>query len=109
MQIKKYIYFFSYDDTERELSNLESRCIFDVEEKNKLIFSDKEIDPSSSAFIKNRIDVTSFSDDYDTLICKIKKEKLSLDGFKVEYLVYYGDTTEYSLRLDKLRDVGYSI
>lgn len=109
MQIKKYIYSFSYDNTERELSNLESRCIFDVEEKNKLIFSDKEIDPSSSAFIKNRIDVISFSEDYTTLINKITKEGISIDGFKVEYLVFQGDTTGYSDRLDKLRDIGFSI
>lgn len=109
MQIKKYIYSFSYDNTERELSNLESRCIFDVEEKNKLIFSDIEVDPSSSAFIKNRLDVISFSEDYATLINEITKESISIDGFKVEYLVFQGDVTEYSERLEKLRDVGFSI
>ncbi|WP_103919409.1 TRM11 family SAM-dependent methyltransferase, partial [Candidatus Venteria ishoeyi] len=31
------------------------------------------------------------------------------EGFKVEYFVFDGDTSEYAERLKKLRDIGYSI
>ncbi|MFT6337749.1 MAG: tRNA (guanine10-N2)-dimethyltransferase [Saprospiraceae bacterium] len=109
MQINKHIYSFTYDNTESELCKLESRYIFNKEEKNRLIFSDIKVAPSSSAFIKNRLDLISFSEDYATLINEIKKEGICIDGFKVEYLVFDGDTTDYSARLQKLRDVGYSI
>lgn len=109
MQTKKYIYSFNYDTTEKDLCRLESRYLFDVEEENKLVFSDMKIEPSVSAFIKRRLDVISFSDDYETLIRNIKKENICIDGFKVEYLVFHGDTTEYSTRLRKLKDVGFSI
>ena len=109
MQIIKYIYSFSYDNPESELCKLESKYIFNKEEKNKLLFSDIKVEPSSSAFIKNRLDIISFSEDYATLINEIKKESICIEGFKVEYLVFDGDTTEYSERLKKLKDIGWSI
>jgi len=109
MQVNKYIYAFNYENIEKELCKLESRYLFNKEEKNKLLFSDKKVEPSSSAFIKKRLDIISFSKDYSTLINEIKKENIYGVGFKVEYLVFEGDTTEYVDRLEKLRDIGYSI
>lgn len=109
MEIKKYIYSFTYDNTESELCKLESKYIFNEEEKNKLLFSDIKAEPSSSAFIKNRLCIISFSEDYATLISKIEKESICIEGFKVEYLVFDGDTTKYAERLGKLKDIGYRI
>lgn len=109
MQIKNYIYTFCYNTTESDICKLESRCIFNKEEKNKLLFSDKKIDPSSSPFIKNRLGVISFSEDYAVLINKIREENICIEGFKVEYLVFDGDTTAYAERLKKLTDIGYTI
>jgi len=109
MQINKHLYSFIYDNAESNLCKLESRHIFNKEEKNKLLFSDIKAEPSSSAFIKNRLDIISFSEDYATLIDKVKKEDICVEGFKVEYLVFDGDTTEYAKRLEKLKDIGYSI
>ena len=109
MQTNNYIYAFIYDNTESELCKLESRCLFNKEEKNKLLFSDVKVEPSSSAFIRKRLDVKLVSEDYASLISQIKNEKLCVEGFKVEYLVLHGDTTAYASRLEKLRDIGYSI
>ena len=102
MPKSNYIYVLNCDDTERDLCKLESRYIFNKEEKNKLLFSDIKVDPSSSAFIKSRLD-------YSTLINQIKKEDIRVEGFKVEYLVFEGDTIGYADRLNKLRDIGFSI
>ena len=109
MPINKYIYSFSYENTESELCKLESRYIFNKEEKNRLLFSDLIVEPSDSAFIKSRLDIISFSKDYARLINKIKKENICIEGFKVEYLVFDGDITEYRERLKKLKDIGWSI
>lgn len=109
MQINNYIYSFSYDKTESELCKLESRYLFNKEEKNKQLFSDVKVEPSSSPFIKKRLDVTLSSDDYSTLINQIKNENICVEGFKAEYLVLAGDTTAYANRLEKLKDIGYSI
>ena len=93
MPTTKYLYSFNYHKTESELCKLESRYIFDKEDENKLLFSDVKVEPSSSAFIKNRLDIISFSKDYATLINDIKKENIRIEGFKVEYMVFDGDTT----------------
>ena len=109
MNTKKYIYSFTCDNTERELCTLESRYIFKYEEKDKILVSDLEIDPSCSAYIKNRLDIISRSDDYTALINQIKSKSICIDDFKVEYIVFNGDETEYSERLEKLRDIGCRI
>jgi tRNA (guanine10-N2)-dimethyltransferase len=109
MKTSKYLYSLGYDDSESELCKLESTSIFNEVEKNKLIFSDIKIKPSSSAFIKSRIDIISYSQDYLSLIDNIKSERICTEGFKVEYIVFDGDTTVYPERLQKLRDIGYSI
>ncbi len=109
MQTDKYLYSFGYDKTESELSKLESKYLFDKKEKYNHIFSNIEIEPSSSAFIKKRLDIISTSKDYETLISQIKEVKICNESFKVEYVVFDGDTTKYSERLQKLRDIGYSI
>ena len=106
MQKYNYIYSFNYDNNESDLCKLESRHIFNKEEKNKLLFSDVKIDPSSSAFIKKRLRIISFSEDYSSLLNEIKKENICIEGFKAEYIVLDGDTTEYKERLRKLKDIS---
>jgi hypothetical protein len=66
--MNKYIYSFNYENTERDLCMLESVSIFDKEVRSKLLFSDREIEPSTSTFIKSRLAVISFSTDYTALI-----------------------------------------
>jgi len=91
------------------LCKLESKCIFNKQEEHKQLFSNVKIEPSRSAFIKRRLDVISFSTDYDILIDQIKRENIQTDGFKVEYLILEGDITRNTERLAKLKDVGFCI
>lgn len=109
MHIKKHLYCFVYDNHENDLCKLESKYLFNKKEKNKVLFSDIKAEPSSSPFIKNRLDIVSFSEDYAALINQIKEKSIFIEGFKVEYLVFEGDTTQYPQRLEKLKDIGYSI
>lgn len=109
MNIESYIYSFRYDTFESELCKLETKNIFNISEKRKQLISDIKVEPSCSAFIKRRLDVLSSSKEYPTLIDKIKKEKICVEGFKVEYFVLDGDKTTYANRLEKLKDIGYSI
>jgi tRNA G10 N-methylase Trm11 len=109
MIINNYMYFLNYDNNESELCKLESRYIFNKEENNKLLFTDIKVDPSCSAFIKKRLDIIVFSEDYITLISEIKKASIRSEGFKVEYIILDDDTSEYKERLNWLRDIGYSI
>jgi tRNA (guanine10-N2)-dimethyltransferase len=104
-----YIYSFNYDYHHNELCKLESRQIFDKEEKDKLLFSNIKIDPSISSFIKNRFEVILSSESYPELLKKVTNENIRVHGFKVEYLVLDGDSPERIERRKKLKDVGYCI
>lgn len=104
-----YIYSFKYDYHHSNLCKLESRQLFDKEEQSKLLFSDIKIDPSISPFIKNRFEVISSLENYYELLKNIKEQNIHMDGFKVEYLILDGDSTEYTERLNKLKEVGYNI
>jgi tRNA (guanine10-N2)-dimethyltransferase len=104
-----YLYSFNFDHHHNELCKLESRQLFNQEEKDKFLFSNIKIDPSISSFIKNRFEIILSSEDYSELIKKIKQEDIHTEEFKVEYLMLDGDATGYRDRLEKLRDIGYSI
>ncbi|MFK8007286.1 MAG: TRM11 family methyltransferase [Saprospiraceae bacterium] len=104
-----YLYSFNYDRHNNELCKLESRQLFDEEEKNKLLFSNTKVDPSITSFIKSRFEIILSSENYSELIKKIKEENIHAEEFKVEYLILDGDETAYKERLQKLRDIGYSI
>ena len=57
-----FLYTFNYDYHLDALCKLESRQIFDKEEKDKLLFSPFKIDPSISAFIKTRLEIIASSE-----------------------------------------------
>ncbi|MCU4177297.1 TRM11 family SAM-dependent methyltransferase [Carboxylicivirga sp. N1Y90] len=109
MHNHRYIYSFTYDIHNSELCKLESRQVFDKEEKNNFLFSNIKVDPSISPFIRCRFDIHSHSSDYSSLLDEIKQKNIHIDGFKAEYLVLDGDKTKYPERLSKLKDVGFCI
>ncbi|MGB6035348.1 MAG: hypothetical protein WBG42_03705, partial [Cryomorphaceae bacterium] len=109
MKSKKHLYLFDYHHTESDLCKLESKNLFVEEEERKLLLSEISVEPSSSAFIKKRLDIISTSQDYEALLKSIEKSTISAEGFKVEYLIFEGDTTRYAERLNKLRDIGFRI
>ena len=104
-----YIYAFNSDYHYSELCLLESRQIFDQEPEHKMLFSNLKIDPSISPFIRCRFEIILSAESYPELLKNIKEKNIHMEEFKVEYLTLDGDSSEYSERLEKLRDVGYSI
>ena len=104
-----YLYKFNFDATELELCSLEVKCLFDASLVEKHLFSEIEVDPSQSAFIKSRLKTTFSSTSFDSLLNEIKNQNIHAELFKVEYLVFKGDETPNQERLQKLRDIGYSI
>ena len=99
-----YLYSFNYDIHNSNLSKLVSRQIFKEEEKDKVLLSNKRVDLLISPFIKNRIEIIAVSENYSELIHKIK-----IEAFNVEYVIIEGDSTEFSKRKEKLKDIGFSI
>ncbi|WP_281614932.1 hypothetical protein [Flammeovirga sp. SubArs3] len=109
MQQQQYLYIINFNSNESELSKLESRQLFNEDVAGKMHFSDIEIVPSSSPFIKKRMDILYSSNNYQDLIDKVEKMEIKVEGFKAEYIMLEGDTIGYKERLGQLRDIGYRI
>lgn len=109
MSKTEYIYTFKYNHHYSELCKLESRQIFGKEEKDNLLFSDIERDPTISPFIRERFEIIFSATDYCSLLDIIEQKNIKSDGFKAECLILEGDDTGYKERLNKLRDIGYRI
>lgn len=104
-----FIYAFSYNINESELCKLESRHVFQKEEQDKVLFSERKLEPSHSAFIKKRLEVLFFSASYAALLQMISTEAIAEEDFKLEYLTLEGDNTAYEQRLVKLKEIGLLI
>lgn len=106
---KKYIYTFNFDETERALCALETQCLFAEELLKKHLYTDVKVNPSHSAFIKSRLGIMFSATTYQALLLHINNHKIQAEGFKVAYVVFKDDETPYNERLEKLREIGYSI
>ncbi|MFK7756967.1 MAG: TRM11 family methyltransferase [Flavobacteriales bacterium] len=105
----KFLYPYKFDYHHSELCKLETRQIFGEEVKDKLVFSDREVDPSISPFMKGRFEIILCSDSYNSLLKSIQNKDIQTHGFKVEYVILDGDANDFKERKSKLRGVGYSI
>lgn len=104
-----FLYSFKYDVHHTELSKLESRQLFGNEANDKVLFSDKKIDPSISAFIKNRLEIILSASSYEALLEKVKAKRIHAEGFNVDYLTLEGDPTHFTERRTKQNDIGHCI
>lgn len=104
-----YLYPLKFDVHHTELCKLESRQLFGKEAANKVLFSDVEIDPTVSAFIKNRLEISLSAGSYADFLQNIERENIQAEGFNVEYVILEGDATAFDERRKKVRDIGYRI
>jgi len=86
MKNLKYIYNVNYKEQENELCVFEEKALFGVQIKEKVFFSNKEIDPSISPFIKNRIKIIYETESLEGILELITKNDLRADGFLVKYV-----------------------
>lgn len=77
-----YFYVINYPDKEKELCLLEMKCLFDEVPHKKFFFSHRNIDPSTSPFIKLRIIVLHTASSIDELVEILKEEEITCDTFK---------------------------
>ena len=105
----KYLYIINYQDCEKSLCEMEIKYLFGNVENEKYFFSDKDIDPSRSPFIKHRISIIFIESSLETIVEKIRANDIAYDDFKVNYIKSeYGDVN-YEERLKASKDIGFAI
>ncbi len=84
--MSQYIYCTNYQDSEKDLCDLEMRSLFNRPIETKAIFSDKRIDESLSPYFKSRLEILLEATDLEELIHKISEKNYTVEGFKVNYV-----------------------
>lgn len=107
--MKKYLYVFNYPRLEEDICLMEMRTLFEKDIIEKEIFSNKNIDVSDSVYINFKIEILHMDEKFENIVEKIKKEKIIMEEFKVEYYKIGNDTTEYAERIKKTRSIGLEV
>lgn len=106
---KKNFYFINCSEMEKELCNMEMRSIFGTGPQGKIIFSEKDFNPSRSPFIKLQIKTIYVEDSLEKIIENISQDKLSYDDFKVNYVKSEDGDVSYKERLEAVKKIGFVV
>ena len=106
---EQYFYFTNCSDMEKDLCDMEMKSIFGKVPKDKILFSNKDFDPSRSPFIKLKISSIYIEEKLEHIINKIKENKISYDDFKVNYIKSENGDVSYEERLKAIREIGFVV
>lgn len=103
-----FIYLYSFPEEEEELCALEMRAFFGEDTDTKVLFSEKEVEPSRSPFIKGRLEVISEAETISELAVKARELSSSGDTFKVMY-IKHGEKIDFQSRRKMEKEIGLQI
>lgn len=108
-----FIYTYAYSKEEQSLCHLEMRSFFGKDTDDNIIKSSKNIDPSRSPFIRERIDVVYEGEILQDILDQVKEIKMGDQTFKVIFSKINDrkapHTIEYQERREIERAVGWVI
>jgi len=81
-----YIYNVNYSEYEETLCAIENRALFNTQLKEKIFFSDVKVNPSVSAFIKNRFKIIYKTSTFEDLLSYIEQDENLETDFIVKYM-----------------------
>jgi len=109
MKLNQYIYNVNYQVHEEDLCALEVRSLFNIELEGKVFFENKQIDPSISPFLKNRLEIIYKTSSFSDIIELIEKNKITSHDFKVKYLELFSGDPYLKKRRELCKEVGLRI
>lgn len=109
IEFKNYFYVINYPEYEEDLCQMEMKYLFNKKDNVKEFFSEIYISPSRSPFIKHCIKIIYIEDKLDYIINNIKKDNLSFEDFKVNFIRLSKNEANYKERLEAMRKIGMNI
>lgn len=113
MNQPEYIYTYAFPEEEASLCHLEMRTFFGFVTDTPLLRSTRQIDPSRSPFIRERIDVMYEGDALPDILKQVEQIDLGGDTFKVIFVktndLTGGNKIEYDERRAIEREMGLHI
>lgn len=104
-----YFYTINYPVYEEELCKMEMKYLFSIIPNDKYFLTNRDIRPSRSPFIKDRIKIIYNEESLEDIIENIVKEKLSYEDFKISFIKLEDTDIDYKYRLNSIRELGLVI
>ncbi|XMB86038.1 hypothetical protein RJG79_11645 [Mycoplasmatota bacterium WC44] len=108
MKKARFLYFINYRDEQKEICELEMKSMFGETPTDKYIYSNQDIDPSRSIFIKWQLELNYQSDTLDKLEVLVQSDQLVMNNYKISYIKIDKDV-DYDTRLKAMNKMGWSI
>ncbi|WP_037372259.1 TRM11 family SAM-dependent methyltransferase [Anaerovorax odorimutans] len=109
MKMDQYIYNVNYNEQDGNLCAFEVRALFDYKLKEKVFFTNKEVDPSISPFIKNRIKIIYKENTFNKILDLIMAENFSANDFMVKYVAMYNRDPNINQGKKLSKEIGLRI
>lgn len=109
MKLNQYIYNVNYQVYEEDLCALEIRSLFNYNLDGKVFFSSKQVDPSISPFLKNRLEIIYKTSSFSDIIELIIKDKITSHDFIVKYLELFSGDPYVKKRKEICKEIGLRI
>lgn len=106
---KEYFYAINYPPAEKELCQLALRSLFSFTPEGKYFFSEEDILPTVSPFLKERIQITHRATTLEALVQAIQVSHLPYEDFRVNYIRVEGEGLSYEERLNSTKEVAEAI
>ncbi|KIL51115.1 TRM11 family SAM-dependent methyltransferase [Jeotgalibacillus campisalis] len=100
-----FIYTFAYNDEEKDLCHLEMRSLFGRQSDTKILKTDRDIHPSRSPFVKERIRVLMEGRTLDELCDKLRNVKMGESTFKVLFVKINDLAGPHKIEYDQKRKI----
>lgn len=104
-----YLYKINYQFHEEALSELERRALFGQSDKRKVFFSKNKINPSSSPFIKLRLDIEFQAHSLEGILNHLENQKPEYDEFRVDYIKFDDQDPAFKDRRNYCKSLGMKI
>lgn len=86
---EQFMYNVNYNVQDQHLCAFEMKALFDMELDDKVFFTNKEVDPSVSPFLKNRIKIIYKTNSFDEILDTIITNDFRANDFMVKYVAMY--------------------
>jgi tRNA G10 N-methylase Trm11 len=102
-------YTVKYPTFEKELCNMEMRCLFNIVPEENFFFSKTYVAPFRSAFIKHCLQVMHTADSLEELAQLVLDKKIYYDDFKIRYVNIEDRSIPYEERRRIEYVIGYNV
>lgn len=109
MKTERFIYNLNYPVNEKESCELEVRSLFQFDLKEKVFFENREIHPSVSPFLRDRLEIIFQASTFSEILRSIIVAKIVAPDFTVKYVDLEKDERHFKKRREYCKAIGLLI